>query len=114
MQLPSRVVNPGLRPIYSDPQQRRRVAKQSFDEKTQIEWLMRESIGRQLVWRLLEAARVGGLLANGTAMVEHGQVAVHDFAIRMLVKPIKEHCPRLLYEMEMEQRDSDGNATNTN
>lgn len=100
--------------LYEDQQRRRQVAKQSFDEKEQIEWLMRDPIGRQLVWRLLGEARVlAPSLANNTATVQSAMVAVRDFAMQHLLLPILEHAPRLFLEMKHEH-DGSGHATNTN
>ncbi len=107
-------MSPSLTGLHEDQQRRQRVAKQSYGEKEQIEWLMREPIGRQFLWRLLHESRVlAPSLANNTATTQSALVAVRDFAMRMLLTPVLDICPRLFLEMKAEH-DSAGHATNTN
>ncbi len=78
-------------------------------------WLMREEIGRQFVWKLIEKARVlDAALLNHTATALAAAVAVRDFAAQNLLKPVLKHCPRLFLEMQQENESDDGHTAKTN
>jgi len=71
--------------------------------RDQIRWLMGDAIGRALAWRLLDSSRVlQRSLANNTATIQSGIVAVRDFAMEQLLDPILEHCPELFLQAKAE------------
>lgn len=68
---------------------------------------MGHALGRRIVWRLLEAT--GALqpsIANNTATVQSGLVALRDFGMQQLVLPLMDVCPDLFLRMRAENGGS--------
>ena len=96
------------------PDRRAHKARRVFTERETFEWLVRDGIGRQFLWKLIEESKVlAKVLQNHTATAQAGVIAVRDFGMGMFLQPLLTHCPRAFVEMTQEESD-DGHATNTN
>jgi hypothetical protein len=84
--------------------------------REEIRWLMGNQTGRRVVWRLIDASKALSLtLANNTATIQSGLVAVRDFAMEQLIEPILSNCPELFLQMKAENDGSTAErAPNTN
>lgn len=73
--------------------------------------LMNDADVRTFVWDLLVASRVlDESLANNTATVQSGLVAVRDFGMQRLLAPLLSICPEkfLLMRSENDRSTADG------
>lgn len=102
-------------PLNLSPSRRAYVARKAYEERETFEWLVRDDIGRQFLWKLIDESRVlAKVLQNNTATALAGTIAVRDFAMERLLRPLLDHCPRAFVEMRQDQESDDGHAPNTN
>lgn len=98
--------------LYAD--RRAHQARKVYTERETFEWLVRDGIGRQFLWSLIDGSKVlAKVLQNHTATAQAGVIAVRDFAMERLLTPLLAHCPRAFVEMTQEDSD-DGYAPKTN
>lgn len=79
-----------------------------------FQWLVSEEVGRQFLATLIKDSKVlAQSMQNHTATALAATVAVRDFVMARVLRPLLRHCPRSFVEMQNEESD-EGHATNTN
>lgn len=97
------------------PDRRAHEARKVYTERETFEWLVRDGIGRQFLWKLIDESKVlAKVLQNHTATAQAGVIAVRDFAMERLLQPLLAYCPRAFVEMTQQEESDDGHATKTN